>query len=145
MDLILPKSSELEAGDFLWPKKPSAFVPYSEAATDVSDDQRIWENEKRHFLERAERGELTSTADQLAEIRRMDYREFLARYNGDRHPGVREVYAAAGLYVGHVAIVGGRSDGDLTVIEALWGRTVERSCSGNGLRGDRTKLCGTVV
>lgn len=129
MNLIPEKlrTSELEDGDFLWPKEPSAFVPYSQTNVDVSEDQRIWECEKHCFLQRTKRGQTTLTTDQLLAIRAMDYDEFLASYHGSLNPDAPGAHAAAagGLYVGHVAIVHCQPHGEVSVVEALWGKVVQ--------------------
>src|SRR5262245_16101754 len=116
--------ADLQDGDFLWPKKPNSFVPYSQTNVSANEDEEIWRHEKQRFLEQAEGGQTTLTSEQLEAIRAMSYREFLARYHGDQDLAGPELYAApAGFYVGHVAIVHQVQD-DIVVVEALWGMTV---------------------
>jgi hypothetical protein len=125
----LPQPSLFEAGDLLWPKKPGVFVPYNQrVGTDVESDRQIWEREKNDFLKRAANGETSLTREQIAEITSLDYREFVARYNGDQKKNEPGVYSSGGgLYVGHVALIDFNSAGQPIVIEALWGKGVVRS------------------
>jgi len=119
----LPRPAMFEAGDLLWPKKPGVFVPYSQQiGTGPARDRQIWEQEKQEFLDRAVRGHTSMTSEQIADLRRLDYREFVARYHGDQKPGEPGVYSSGGgLYVGHVAL------GQPVVIEALWDKGVRSS------------------
>lgn len=125
----LPSPETFESGDLVWPKKPGAFVPYSQRPdAPVEQDREIWEREKRTFLDRVAREETYLSPDQIAALRALDYREFLARYHGDQAPGVPGLYSSGGgMYVGHVGIVDITSNGEISIIEALWARGVMRS------------------
>ncbi len=124
----LPKPDMFESGDLLWPKKPGAFVPYSQRAEfDIQRDREIWEREKSEFLDRVAREKTYLSAQQIDALRALDYREFLARYHGDQQPGIPGVYSSGGgIYVGHVGIIDVASSGAIFVVEALWGRGVIR-------------------
>ena len=133
----LPNPELFNSGDLLWPKKPGSFVPYSQQS-DVGPqrDAQIWQSEKQKFLSDASQGRSGLSADQLREIERLDYREFLARYEGDQKPDQPGVYSSgAGLYVGHVAIIDVGTNGDPEVIEALWGSGVVRHSYKSWLAG----------
>ena len=103
----LPQTGIFEAGDLLWPKKPGSFVPYNQrVGTGPEQDRQFWEQEKEDFLKRAANGETSLTAEQIDNIRRLDYREFVARYHGNQKPDEPGVYSSGGgLYVGHVALI----------------------------------------
>jgi Permuted papain-like amidase enzyme, YaeF/YiiX, C92 family len=123
----LPRSATFESGDFVWPKKPGVFVPYTQGVNrDPKRDQEIWEKEKREFINRAAK-DTYLTERQIDSIRRLDYREFLARYHADQRPDNPGVYSSGGgLYVGHVGIVEVSATGEIDVIEALWDQGVVR-------------------
>jgi hypothetical protein len=133
----LPRTDAFEAGDFLWPKKPGVFVPYSQQTNlGPHDDRRIWEGEKREFLEKAPQKGSYLSPEKLDDLRRLDYREFIARYHGDQIPGVPGLYSSGGgVYVGHVAIIDIASNGDVWVIEALWERGVVRQAYSDWIAG----------
>jgi hypothetical protein len=133
----LPRTEVFEAGDLVWPKKPGKFVPYSQSTNATPEiDRRIWEHEKAEFLAKAERGESRLTSEDMRELRSLDYREFVARYHGNQRPGEPGVYSGgSGVYVGHVGIIEMAGSGEPFVIEALWGRGVERQSYRNWIAG----------
>lgn len=124
----LPRTDLFNSGDFLWPKTPGEFVPYTQQANiGPQHDAEIWNKEKQKFLEQATGGQSGLSANQLKQIQNLDYREFLARYEADQKPGMPGVYSSGGgIYVGHVAIINIGADGKPEVIEALWGPGVVR-------------------
>jgi hypothetical protein len=133
----LPRPDMFESGDFVWPKRPGAFVPYKQSH-DVTrqTDQEIWEREKVEFLRRSASQGTYLTQDQLSNLRDLDYREFLARYHGDQKPDIPGVYStAAGLYVGHVGIIDITSNAEINVIEALDDQGVIQQSYTNWLAG----------
>jgi hypothetical protein len=131
----IPRSETFESGDFVWPKKPGAFVPYNQRPnTPLERDREIWQREKRAFLDRIANKGTYLSAEQIADLKALDYHEFLARYHGDQKPGVPGVYSSGGgIYVGHVGIVDVASNGEIFIIEALWERGVVRSTYQNWL------------
>ena len=133
----LPRPDAFNSGDFLWPKKPGVFVPYSQQANIGPErDAEIWEREKQEFLDQARSGQTGLSPEQLQELRGLTYREFLARYEGDQKPGQPGVYSSGGgLYVGHVGIIDINPNGEPEVIEALWGPGVTRRTYKDWLSG----------
>jgi hypothetical protein len=123
----LPQPAKFESGDFVWPKKPGVFVPYTQTSNfNRRQDQEVWEREKREFLNRSKKGTYLTQA-QLEAIRDLDYREFHARYHADQMPDTLGVYSSGGgLYVGHVGIVEVNPSGNIEIIEALSDRGVVR-------------------
>ena len=122
-----PLPDTLRSGDFLCSKPPCVLVPFKKIETDgvPENDQEIWENEKRTFLERAKNGQTSLTPEQLAYIESLDFKSFMVRYN-DQEPIHLEGFSFRdlGLYCGHAAIVDVDSTGHPAVIEALWQKTV---------------------
>jgi len=118
----VPDPALFETGDFIWPKKPGAYVPYfSGGASSPDADRAQWTRERDQYL-----ASLTPEAlrDPLAreraeQLRTMDFREFYAIYAGDQEPGKPGVYSGSGLYVGHVAIIELAADKTPWVIEAV--------------------------
>jgi hypothetical protein len=128
--LPLPRRESFESGDFLWPKKPGAYVPYNSGGQAIvaRDDAVEWEVGKQEFLKRIENDPGYFTKADIAAIRELTYREFYARYAGDQQPDMPGVYSAgSGIYVGHVGIVDIDGDGKPWVIEALMGDGVVRT------------------
>jgi len=137
--LPLPNPQTFQSGDFIWPKKPGAFVPYRSGGVSEFESERLqWQRERQEFLKR-EAGK--SAADRLPNadlelIRSLDFREFHARYAGDQRPGVPGAYSTGGgIYVGHVGIVDIDPGGSPWVIEAIWGKGVIRQSYSDWLRG----------
>lgn len=124
----LPKRENFETGDFVWPKKPGAYVPYNAGMiTSVNGDEEIWKAEREAFLNRLAKEPGYFSLSDIEQIKRLTFREFYARYAGDQEPGVPGLYGMdAGIYVGHVGIVEVEAGGEIWVIEALWGKGVVR-------------------
>lgn len=119
-----PEPAKFESGDFIWPKRPGAFVPYhSKPAGAYDDDRAQWEREKQAFINRV-------TSDPAApnglvrlarRLERMEFREFLALYLADEKPGVPDTYGGRSpIYVGHVGILFLKDNGEPWVVEAVW-------------------------
>jgi hypothetical protein len=137
--LPLPNPQTYQSGDFIWPKKPGAFVPYRSGSPSQFENERLqWQRERQEFLQREA---VKSAADRLPSadlelIRSLDFREFHARYAGDQRPGVPGAYSTGGgIYVGHVGIIEIDPGGSQWVIEAIWGEGVIRHSYSDWLRG----------
>lgn len=117
-----PNPGLFESGDFVWPKRPGAYVPYnSGSGNSPSKDRDLWLEERDKYLRifsSISRPDPV-TQERVEALRSMDYREFIAVYAGDQQPGIPGVYAGGALYVGHVAIVEVDSNKTPWVIEAL--------------------------
>jgi hypothetical protein len=123
-----PAAELLQAGDLIWPKKPGAFVPYNSrpGEADASDASR-WLVEKKAYLKRLQRNPnlCPEEKERYSALENMTYKEFAARYLGDRIPGKPDTFGLAGIEVGHVGIIEIR-DGRPFVVEAMWGPGVQR-------------------
>ena len=117
-----PDPSKFESGDFIWPKKPGAIVPYdSSLQTTYADAKAKWERERAAFVNRVKGDPNSSSEDRAAAaaLSGMEFREFLARYLADETPEIPGAYTSGSpLYVGHVGILLIR-DGKPHVIEAI--------------------------
>lgn len=124
----LPNSDLFESGDFLWPKTPGAFIPYRYTSDDAeSEDRRRWEEEKEHFLNRVDKGEVPNGQSIAEEIRYLSYQDFRALYL--RGQAVDQIVPYSGGRigaVGHVGIVELDEHNQPWVIEALWESGVVR-------------------
>lgn len=120
-DLPLPPEENFESGDFLWPKRPGAYVPYSGVANgSFEEDERSWTEDRDAFVERQLHMPRGISQAALSELKNMTYREFHARYTGDQRPNMPGVYGSgSGIYVGHVSILDIDSSGIAWVIEAM--------------------------
>src|SRR5262249_32920141 len=114
----LPDPKTFQSGDFVWPKKPHAYIPYNAGTLEDPDaDRKRWEVEKEHFLNQNPPG-ISST--RLSEIRGLSYDEFYGRYAGDQYPNTAGLYGTGGgIYVGHVGIILIDPDGVPSVVEAV--------------------------
>jgi len=126
--LPLPNKSTFQSGDMIWPKKPGSYVPYrSGENSSFEEEQKRWSIERDKFLGSLKSNPGYLTSSQVHELRGLSYREFYARYAGNRKPNVPGTYSSgSGIYVGHVGILEIDSSGTPWVIEALWGRGVLR-------------------
>jgi hypothetical protein len=123
-----PNPATFRSGDFIWPKLPGAYVPYASGGTnDLATDRADWLRARDDYVRSAERNSLSAEDEQaLARLRNMEYREFLALYEGDEVPGIPGQYSGGGFYVGHVGILDVGSDAVPWVVEALLHRGVVR-------------------
>jgi len=135
----LPEKGSFQSGDFVWPKKPGAYVPYRSGASSPFDDDRVlWERERQRFLARERTLPMNQRmpAERLQELRSMDFREFHARYVGGQRPGLPGTYSGgSAVYVGHVGIVDIDPEGIAWIVEALMGKGVVRTKYEDWLRG----------
>ncbi len=120
-----PNPAAFQSGDFLWPAKPGDFIPrYSVRGIAPNEEAVTWEEEKRKFIEDAR---ASGNPDQLAaaaQLERLSYDEFQARYfSGGGDAGTRERgLATRGIgipQVGHVALIEVDDSGAPWVIEAM--------------------------
>jgi len=119
-----------ESGDFVWPKKPGAYVPYNSGSKNSpAQDREQWLQERDAYVAKLVTSPLQETLSQqrIAMLRSMDYREFLAIYAGDQRPGVPGAYSGGAVYVGHVGIIEMDSNKTRWVIEAIIGKGVIRT------------------
>jgi Permuted papain-like amidase enzyme, YaeF/YiiX, C92 family len=125
----LPNPTTFQSGDLVWPKKPGAFVPYKYALnTSAELDAANWYAERGAFLARLSRDPKYFTAQDMAEFKSLDFREFYARYVGDQKPGIPGAYSTGGgIYVGHVGVIEVDESNVPWVIEALLANGVVRS------------------
>jgi hypothetical protein len=134
----LPTEASLQSGDFLWPKKPGAIVPYELRPGEEVDAQRArWLKEKNDFIKRARASndpDLNATAD---EIEPLTFNDFRTRYLRNLTPGTPTPYGLGGIAaVGHIAIVEVDEKGQRWIIEALWTPAgVTRSTYADWLKG----------
>lgn len=122
----VPDAGQLAHGDLVWPKRPSAIVPYDSSTASAADQlKKQWLQERDAFI-RAVRENQRSPKElrQLAtNFEAMTYEEFYLRYNADVLPSEILKYGAFDdlFSVGHVGIVDVASDGEKFVLEAVWG------------------------
>lgn len=124
-----PDESLLEAGDFIFPKKPGVYVPYFDRGGQPSTfakDEAEWNAEKQKFLATVKE-KLPYFSDQDIEtIRRLSFAEFYAAYTGSVVSNEPLLQKGFGLYVGHVGIIDVDQDQKKWVIEAIADKGVIR-------------------
>jgi Permuted papain-like amidase enzyme, YaeF/YiiX, C92 family len=127
--LPLPNAATFQSGDLVWPKKPGAFVPYRYVSNISADrDAATWYAERDAFLQRLAREPGYFTVQDISELKKLDFREFHARYVGDQKPGIPGAYSTGGgIYVGHVGLIEVDDSTVPWVVEAVLGRGVVRS------------------
>jgi len=124
-----PDPTTFQSGDFVWPKKPGAYVPYNSGSTNTpAQDRARWVSERDAYIKReSSRANLTALdRERIAALRDMDYREFIAVYAGAQQLGVPGVYSGGAVYVGHVGILEVDANKTAWVIEALFSEGVVR-------------------
>lgn len=123
-----PNPTNFQSGDFIWPKPPSAFVPFSSGVENAqAADRQLWETQKATYLQAFDAVQYPSQLemDRAAAIRELQYLEFRQLYLADIAQNTPAPFGSA-IYVGHVGIVEIARDGTPWVIEALMGRGVIR-------------------
>jgi hypothetical protein len=129
-ELPRPNPNLFQSGDFVWPKKPGAYVPFNAGSANSPEiDREQWLREREAYLRKYENG---SSADELLrqrldKLRSADFHEFIAVYAGGQEPGVPGVYSGGNVYVGHVGIIEVDSSKTPWVIEALLDQGVIRT------------------
>lgn len=129
-ELPRPNPDLLESGDFVWPKRPGAYVPYNAGSgNSPALDKEQWLREKDAYLLKNEKSAgLDETLHQrLDTLRTMDFREFISVYAGGQELGVPGLYSGGSAYVGHVGIIEVDSNRTPWVIEALLDQGVIRT------------------
>ena len=129
-ELPRPDPSLLQTGDLVWPKKPGAYVPYNFGSRNSPEQDRVqWIGERDAYVKKLEQSSNLDalTARRLEVLRSMNYREFIAVYEGAQIPGTPGLYAGGGVYVGHVGIVEVDATGSPWIVEALLGKGVVRT------------------
>lgn len=132
-----PDPATFQSGDFVWPKKPGAYVPYhAGSANSPSQDREQWVRERDAYLRRvSKRRELDDlTRKRIESLSAMDYREFIAVYAGAQQPGVPGLYSGGSVYVGHVGLVEVDANQTPWIVEALLGKGVVRQTYSDWLR-----------
>jgi uncharacterized protein YycO len=129
-----PDPKTFEAGDFLWPKAPGVFIPYSGVsasrsltlAQELSEEE--WTAQKIDFIRSVRSAQSQDPAkkaylEQIAtDMENLSYSAFYNSYAAGVTPTDFQTYGAGQiLYVGHVAIVDFDSNGKPVVIEAVYG------------------------
>ena len=128
-DVPRPNPQFFQAGDFVWPKKPQAYVPYNAGTSNsAAEDRALWLAERDAFLVKHAGASTTDPLDRqrIQALQGMDYREFIAVYSGNQTLGEPGVYSGGAFYVGHVGIIDIDPEGTLWVIEALMKKGVVR-------------------
>jgi hypothetical protein len=115
-----PDPSKFEAGDFIWPAKEGAFIPFLEPGGGGIEAQRQeWETQRQVFLDEARRSgdpEKLAAAERIA---RTSFEDFYALYYEDASPDAARRFSLSLPEVGHCAILDIDSAGMPQVIEAM--------------------------
>ncbi len=133
-----PNPKSFRNGDLVWPKKPGDYVPYAgEATSSYEADKAEWLKQRDAYIKRTEQEpNLDEEArSRIAELKNMEFREFIAVYEGDEQIGVPSPFAGGGLYVGHVGFIEVDSVGIPWVVEAVLKKGVIRQTYADWLAG----------
>jgi cell wall-associated NlpC family hydrolase len=118
-----PNPSNFQSGDFVWPKKKDAAIPYSVPNSAPSKEEVEWNIQHERFLRDAA-AQGTMPPDVLEKLKDLRYSDYERSYfnepspNPMAEPGTRSVGGAA-VVVGHVAILEIDTAGVPYVIEAI--------------------------
>ena len=118
-----PDASKFRNGDFLWPARPGAYIPFGRTRS-LSPDlgEQEWEKEKRRFIEQAR---ASGDPDQIAaadQLEQLTYEQFQSLYFDGSGPGRTRglsPFAANLPQVGHIAIIEVDAKGVAWVVEAM--------------------------
>jgi len=89
----LPDPALFKSGDFVWPKKPRAYVPYiSGRPADPATDEANWLKERNEFIEEVPRKAPYLAPLAIDRIRNLTFSEFYAEYIGGQEPDTPGVY-----------------------------------------------------
>ena len=89
-ELPRPNPAMLQSGDFVWPKKPGAYVPYNAGSRNTAiDDREQWTAERDAYLRRYSTVIVSDPVLQkrLELLQSLEFREFLSVYAGGQLPG----------------------------------------------------------
>jgi hypothetical protein len=119
-----PDAAKFKNGDFLWPARPGAFIPFNNTRSLRPDmGAADWEDEKRRFIEEARQSgnpEQIAIADQIEPL---SFEEFRALFfdDGPPAPTTRGLSPFGGRLpeVGHIAIIEIDKSGKPWVVEAM--------------------------
>jgi len=120
-----PAVTDLQSGDFIWPKEPGAIIPYAAPGQNETSDRAIWESERNKYITTLmSRATLTKEEERRIDILKgMSFDTFQKVYAEDVSP--EAVIPYGGLFgVGHVAIVRIVDGKPPTIVEAMWGKGV---------------------
>jgi hypothetical protein len=115
-----PDPTKFESGDFIWPAKPDAFIPFDDSSIARKDaDRREWEAQREIFLEEARRSNDPATKAAAERLEKLSYDSFHALYFDDRPADVPRGLAAPFPDVGHCAVLDIDASGVPWVVEAI--------------------------
>jgi hypothetical protein len=115
--------SSFQSGDFVWPKKKGAAIPYSVPNSAPSKEEVEWNIQHECFLRDAAAAQGAMPADVLEKLKDLRNSDYERSYfddpspNPTAEPGTRSIGGAT-IVVGHVAILEIDAVGIAYVIEA---------------------------
>lgn len=118
-----PDPSTFQSGDFVWPKKKGAIIPYSVAGGAPSEEEALWNAQHQQFLrDSAAQGQIP--LDVLERLKSLTYSDYERSYSSESSSGRTGVpetrsLGGGGVAVGHVGIIEIDAAGIPYVIEAV--------------------------
>ena len=118
-----PDPKKFQSGDFLWPARPGAFIPFNNTRSlRPNAEDSSWEEEKRRFIEEARRSDNPALRAIADDMETLSYEEFEARYfNNSGGANTRSLapFGTGSFEVGHVAVIEIDAGGTAWVVEAM--------------------------
>ena len=115
-----PDPAKFESGDFLWPAKEGAFIPFDGSAAERREaERREWEAQRQAFVEQARRSPDPAQKEAAERLEKLSYDDFHALYFDDRPADVPQSLAFPLPDVGHCAMVEIDASGVPWIIEAI--------------------------
>lgn len=115
-----PDRRKFEAGDFLWPKLPGTYVPFSAGSSvDAAEEKSEWMRKRSELMARLTTDGSPQAQALATELRRMTFEQFHARYINGATPGTNVPFGAGQLGTGHIAVVDVDDSQRAHVIEAM--------------------------
>ena len=99
-----PDPATFESGDFIWPKLPGAFTPYSSAPPNDPDaDERDWLKQRDAFIQQMQADPAAQSF--VRDLSELTYKQFYLRYTRDQDLAAIAPYSSGTFAVGHVGIL----------------------------------------
>jgi hypothetical protein len=115
-----PDPAKFESGDFIWPAKENAFIPFfsPDAATRLELERQQWEAQKAVFLQEARASGNPEALAAAERVENLSYRDFRSLYFEDRPADAPREFSVPFPDVGHCAIIDIDAAGERWVVES---------------------------
>jgi hypothetical protein len=115
-----PDPRQFQSGDFLWPKPPGEFIPYSTGTGMSREEEReMWLRERDAYVSKATASTDPATRASAERVRNMTFEDFHSLYTESLPAAAPREYSYGTIGFGHVGILEVDDGGKHRVIEAM--------------------------